>query len=164
MAELTPEGKLLDLIKQAQDKKNLKKELKIFTKVNMILIGLIIIIIAIFLVDIFTSEYNISELSIDFPEPKDEILPKPIEFEDDIGNIEVVSKKRVSISKEGVVKNLNILGIVAGDNNQAIIEDKQSKKTYFLYKGDSFGEFKVLDIKDSGVILEHKGERIELRM
>ncbi len=164
MTELTPEGKLLDLIKQAQDKKNLKKELKIFTKVNMILIGLIIIIIAIFLVDIFTSEYNISELSVDFPEPKDEILPKPIEFEDDIGNIEVVSKKRVSISKEDLVKNLNILGIVAGDNNQAIIEDKQSKKTYFLYKGDSFGEFKVLDIKDSGVILEHKGERIEMRM
>lgn len=164
MTELTPEGKLLDLIRQAQDKKKLRKELKIFTKVNTMLIGLIVIIMGIFLTDIFTSEYNIPELSVDFPEQKDEILPKPIEFEDDIKVTEIIPEKQVSISKEDAVKNLNLLGIVTGDNNQAIIEDRQSKETRFFYKGDNFREFKILDIKDSEVILEYKGERIELRM
>ena len=43
MTEITPEGKLLDLIKQAQGKLRLKKELRFFTKINIILIGLIII-------------------------------------------------------------------------------------------------------------------------
>lgn len=164
MAELTPEGKLLDLIRQAQDKKKLRKDLRVFTKVNVMLIGLIVIILGIFLADIFKSEYDIPELSIDFPEQKDKTLPRPIEVEDDIKVMENVPEKETSISKEDAVKNLNLLGVVTGDNNQAIIEDKGSNKTYFFYKGDNFREFKVLDIKGNEVILEYKGDKIELKM
>ncbi|MFH1854067.1 MAG: hypothetical protein ABH815_02020 [Candidatus Omnitrophota bacterium] len=164
MAELTPEGKLLDLIKQAQGNKNLKKELKIFTNVNIILIGLIAVILAVFLIDIVTSDYNIPELRVDFLEQEGRILPKPVEFSDDVEDVNIVPEKKPSVSKEDVLKNLNLLGIVAGDDNQAIIEDLESKKTHFLYTGDNLGEYKVLDIKDNKVLLEYKGEKIELRM
>lgn len=68
------------------------------------------------------------------------------------------------ISREEILGNLNLLGIITGDNNQAIIEDKTLKKTFFLYKGDLLGELKVYDIKDSVVILEYKGEKIELNI
>jgi hypothetical protein len=68
------------------------------------------------------------------------------------------------ISREEILGNLNLLGIITGDNNQAIIEDKTLKKTFFLYKGDLLGELKVYDIKDSVVILEYRGEKIELKI
>ena len=68
------------------------------------------------------------------------------------------------ISKEEILGNLNLLGIITGENNQAIIEDKNLKKTFFLYKGDSLGELKVYDIKESAVILDYKGEKIELKI
>ena len=54
------------------------------------------------------------------------------------------------------------MGIVTGENNQAIIEDRNLKKTFFIYKGDSLGELKVYDIKNNAVILDYKGEKIEL--
>jgi hypothetical protein len=68
------------------------------------------------------------------------------------------------IPKEEIVGNLNLLGIIRGDNDQAIIEDNTLKKTFFLYKGDLLGELKVYDIKDSAVILDYKGEKIELKI
>jgi hypothetical protein len=57
-----------------------------------------------------------------------------------------------------------LLGVIRGDNDQAIIEDKTLKKTFFLYKGDLLGELKVYDIKDSAVILEYKGEKTEIKL
>ena len=164
MADLTPERKLLDLITKAQGKLRLRKELKIFTKLNIVLIGLIIVILAVFLVDIFTSDHTIPELTVHLPEQKEDVLLKLPEFDEGIEDVEVVVEKDVSLSKEYAVKNLNLLGIITADSNQAIIEDKESKKTFFLYKGDGFGEFKVYDIKDNGVVLEHRGEKIELKM
>jgi len=162
MSGITPEGKLLDLIKQAHGKLKLKKELKIFTKVNILLIGLIVVILAIFLADVFTSDYRMPELSVDLP--KQSVLPKLHEFNEDAEDMDVVIGERVSIPKGDVAKDLNLLGVITGDNDQAIIEDKSENKTFFLYQGDSFREFKVRDIKDSSVILDYKGEEIELNM
>ena len=163
MTGTSPEKKLLDLIKHTQGKLKLKKELKIFTKINIILIGLIVVILAVFFVDLFTSGYKIPELSVDLPQ-EEQVLPKLREFDEDVEDIDIVVEKDAPIPKEDLVKNLNLLGIITGDNNQAIIEDKTSKKTHFLYKGDSLGEFKIHGIKDSSVTLEYKGEEIELRM
>ncbi len=162
MTPLTPEGKLLNLIKQAQDKFRLKKELKLFTKINILLIVLIIVILAVFLVDVFTSNYNIPELSVDLPE--EVALPRLHELDEDMKDVDIVPEKKVSIPKKELTKDLTLLGIITGDSNQAIIEDKGSKKTFFLYQGDSFGEFRVFDIKESMVILNYKGEKIELRI
>ena len=77
---------------------------------------------------------------------------------------EIVIEKKATISKESLTKDLTVLGIITGDNDQVIIEDKSAGKTFFLYKGDRFKEFKVDGIKDNGVVLEYKGEKIDLNM
>lgn len=53
MIESTPEEKLLNLIKKGQSKVKFGKDLKIFTKVNMVLISLIAVIAVVFLADVF---------------------------------------------------------------------------------------------------------------
>ncbi|MBU1912737.1 MAG: hypothetical protein KKB22_04305 [Candidatus Omnitrophica bacterium] len=166
MTESTPEGKLLNLIRNDQSKSKIGKDLKIFTKINIILIGIIGVVAIIFIADVFIFKEKpveapvVADIQVKVPEtppqaPK--IQPEPI-----AEKIEEAPVKK--ISREKILGNLNLLGIIIGDNNQAIIEDKTLKKTYFLYKGDSFGDLKVYDIKESAVILDYKGEKIELNI
>lgn len=61
-----------------------------------------------------------------------------------------------------LIKNLNLLGIVSGEQQQAIIEDTKLKKTYFLYQGDYLGEIKIEEIYSDKVVLEYKGEQVHL--
>jgi len=168
MMDITPEGKLLNLIRTAQSKGRIGKDLKIFTKVNVILMVIIGIVAMVFVVDAFIfREKPTGEI---LPDIQAELLqPKPIaiDIEEEIppplpGADEKVTTRK--IPKEEILGNLNLLGIITGDNNQAIVEDKTLKKTFFLYKGDSLGELKVYDIKEGGVILEYQGEKIELNI
>ena len=59
---------------------------------------------------------------------------------------------------------LNLVGIMAGDNPQAVIEDKTAGKTFYLSRGQSFGEFKVEEILEGKVILSSRGKRYELSL
>jgi len=61
-----------------------------------------------------------------------------------------------------LVKNLTLMGIVSGRNQQAVIEDAKTKKTYFLYEGDFLGEIKVEQIYADRVVLEYRGENVQL--
>jgi len=58
----------------------------------------------------------------------------------------------------------NLVGIMAGDNPQAVIEDKAANKTFYAVRGQSFGEFKVEEILESKVILSSRGKRYELSL
>lgn len=60
------------------------------------------------------------------------------------------------------IKDLNLLGIVSGKNPQAIIEDKKEGKTHFVNKGDSIGPLRVEEITEDRVILNYRGERLDL--
>lgn len=162
----TPEGKLLNLIKKAQGRFNLRKELKIFTKINIALISIIAVILIVFLIDVFTFNYNEPEVNVDLVHEQMEAQLAEYRPEPDIDkDMEEDKEDRpVIIPREELVKDLNLLGIIAGDRDQAVIEDKSIGKTFFLYKGDSFGEFTVSDIKESGVILRYKDESIDLYM
>ncbi len=63
------------------------------------------------------------------------------------------------------LKELTLLGIVtAGDNLQAIIDDAESKKTYFLKEGEEGPDFRVMEILKGKVTLEMEGERQELTL
>lgn len=165
MIDTTPEEKLLNLIKKDQSKTRIRKELKIFTKINILLISVIVIVAVIFVADIFIFKQKTSEEipAVDMQAQTPQVQPVASEPEED--NALVLTDKVVDpkkISKEEILGNLNLLGIITGENNQAIIEDKNLKKTFFLYKGDFLGELKVYDIKSNMVILEYKGEKIEL--
>ena len=60
------------------------------------------------------------------------------------------------------IKSFSLLGVVAGEDPQAIIEDKDAAKTYFLKKGESFDGVRVLEIFEGKAIIEINGEEMEL--
>jgi hypothetical protein len=60
---------------------------------------------------------------------------------------------------------LTLLGVVAGDPPQAIIEDAQTKKSHFVSQGQMVVEGAVLeDVRDRQIILDLDGEKIELTL
>ena len=64
-----------------------------------------------------------------------------------------------------LASRLTLLGIVAGNPGQAIIEDSQTKKTYFVSPGQVVVEGAVVDqVLDNRVILDLQGENIELTL
>ncbi len=70
-----------------------------------------------------------------------------------------------SAQANALAARLSLVGIVAGDPPQAIIEDSQTQKTFFVTKGQRVIEGAVLqEIRDSHVILQYQGEQIELTL
>lgn len=63
-----------------------------------------------------------------------------------------------------LIKDINLVGIISGENPQAIIEDKKTQKTYYLNKGQFIGELQVEDIKEGKIILNYKEQRFELHL
>ena len=64
-----------------------------------------------------------------------------------------------------LASRLTLMGIVSGEPAQAIIEDSQTKKTYFVTIGQSVIEGAVLEqVLDNRVILDLDGEKIELTL
>lgn len=63
---------------------------------------------------------------------------------------------------EDIKAQLNLLGVIWGDNPQAIIEDTKAKKTYFLNKGQSLDNIHVKDIMENKVVLMYKDQQFEL--
>lgn len=63
-----------------------------------------------------------------------------------------------------LVKDLNLVGVITGDNPQAIIEDKRAQKTYYLNKGQFIGEFQIDDVQEGKVILDYQGQKFELHL
>lgn len=167
MDNVTPEGKLLELIKKAQGKMKLKNDLKVFTKVNIALCVLIVVVLAVFLADVFTFDYKMPEVDVNLPQENEAqaYIAESVDLDKERYEMpEIVAEKETSVLKEDLAKELNLLGIIEGDDAQAIIEDKKSQETFFVYKGDTFEGFKVHNIKGSRVILDYKGEKIEIKM
>ena len=72
------------------------------------------------------------------------------------------SEKSAGTINADLIKDMTLVGIVAGDNPQAIIQDKKTQKTYYVTKGQFIGEFKVEDIQDGKIILNYSGQKLEL--
>jgi type II secretory pathway component PulC len=84
------------------------------------------------------------------------------------GNLSAPQGQVPETSRGGVnsdlTKDLNLLGIISGENPQAVIEDKNSQKTYYLNKNQSINDFVIEDIQEGRVILNYKGQRYELNL
>lgn len=64
-----------------------------------------------------------------------------------------------------LASRLTLMGIVSGDPAQAIIEDAETKKTYFVSAGQAVAEGATLEqVLDNRVILDLNGEKIELSL
>lgn len=72
-------------------------------------------------------------------------------------------KKTVSPVVKEATKNLRLVGISWSDNPDAMIEDTQAKRTFFVKRGQSVGKMKIQAIFKDRVILSYEGEEIELK-
>lgn len=66
-------------------------------------------------------------------------------------------QKTIDISKRFI-----LVGIITGDEPQAIIEDTETKKTHYLNKGQSISGVTIKKIDDGKVTLEYEGEEATL--
>jgi type II secretory pathway component PulC len=74
-------------------------------------------------------------------------------------------KAGMSGSAKQLASRLTLMGIVAGEQPQAIIEDAETKKTYFVTAGQVVADGAVLEqVLDNRVILDFEGEKIELTL
>jgi type II secretory pathway component PulC len=65
-------------------------------------------------------------------------------------------------SSDGISEKLGLVGIITGDNPQAIVEDKKAQKTYYLNKGQSFNGYVVEVISEGKIVLDYGGRKISL--
>lgn len=149
--------------------------------VNTILTVLLVISLG-YLIYIFLSQTgqdvsNFTQESIEFPAEADTKLqrgptlsyvPNYIFYSKKIGQKELFSPpfiKETKIIKTedfDISKRFNLVGIIEGDEPQAIIEDTQMRKTHYLNRGQSFSGVIVEEIGDGRVVLHYKGKEITL--
>jgi hypothetical protein len=63
-----------------------------------------------------------------------------------------------------MVSKLKLQGIISGIDPQAVIEDTESKQTYFLSPGEYIGEIELRQILPGKVKLGYYGQEIELAL
>ena len=74
-------------------------------------------------------------------------------------NIEAEAKKVI----DNLVSDLGLVGISWGAEPEAMVEDKKTKKTYFLRSGDMVNKLKVEDVLKDSVLLSFEGKQVELK-
>lgn len=65
--------------------------------------------------------------------------------------------------EEAIEAKYKLVGISWSDNPDAMIEDVEGGKTHFLKRGQVIGDLKVRAIFKDKVVLEYKGQEIELQ-
>lgn len=63
-----------------------------------------------------------------------------------------------------LVKGLSLVGVIPGDEPQAIIEDKKNQQTLFLRKGDQVEGIEVREIQSGRVILGYGEQTVTLSL
>jgi len=81
-----------------------------------------------------------------------------------IFEMKAVRAKEAAAAAVDLFKDLSLQGVIAGNPPQAIIKDKSSGSTYFLYTGDKIGDMNVQSVSEGKVVVEHKGELYEMHL
>lgn len=213
MKDLTPEEKLLNLIKKKKEPGGAKTEAKgaglpkaagtskikrvrlhpAFLSVarmteaaglerllffNAILAAMVIIVVLYFLIDIFLIPprefvFQGAEGAAKKPgAPAEKFEPKPYEYYSEAlgkdafkpAENEEPAKPMQDASLEDVIGDLVLLGIVAGESPQAIIEDKKQQKSYFIKEGQTIAGIMLKKIDDGSVTVVYKNEEFSLTL
>lgn len=72
------------------------------------------------------------------------------------------SEQPARIMNPDLMKDFNLVGIIAGENPQAVIEDKKNQKTYYVTKGQTVNGMQIEDIREGKIILNADGKKYEL--
>lgn len=81
-----------------------------------------------------------------------------------IGGVATQGASPVSVGNIDALKDISLVGIISGENPQAVIEDKKTQKTYYVSKGQFIGEMQVEDIQSGKIIVNYSGQKYELYM
>lgn len=113
---------------------------------------------------------NVTQEKIDLSEMETKIGTKPYEY-----YLEATRNRSIFASPSSeqatsplssintdLMKDINLVGIILGENPQAVIEDKKTAKTYYVIKGQFIGEFQVEDIQEGKIIINYRGQKFEL--
>lgn len=111
-----------------------------------------------------------ADLSAAYPELMPYSAAKPVEFYlDGAGARQIFGEASAAGSGlpqaaagVNVADDINLVGIISGENPQAIIEDKKSSKTYYLSRGQLIGDLRIDDIGDGKIVVERMGQKFEL--
>jgi hypothetical protein len=80
----------------------------------------------------------------------------------------VSSERGVKRAGERIVfspdKEISLVGIILGEDPQAIIEDKRTQKIFYVKKGQFIEEFKLEDIEFGKAILSYKDRKFEIHL
>lgn len=102
------------------------------------------------------------------PDAKEQIKPYSFYLEG-IKNRKIFSsaaaedtQKVIGTASADLIKDINLVGIISGEEPQAVIEDKKAQKTYYLKKGQYIGELQLEDILEGKIVLEFNGQNYEL--
>lgn len=63
-----------------------------------------------------------------------------------------------------LAKDIVLVGVITGDNPQAIIQDRRTRQTFYVSEGESVLGFKIKKVEKATVILERNGETIKLSL
>lgn len=79
-------------------------------------------------------------------------------------NKEQAKGSGVNVAAREILKNVSLVGVISGAQPQAIIEDKETQKTYYVTPGQFIGEYQIEHIEEGKIILNYNGEKYELYM
>jgi len=71
---------------------------------------------------------------------------------------------QINVANIDSMKDISLVGIISGENPQAVIEDKKAQKTYYVTKGQFIGEMQIEDIRERKIIINYAGQKYELNM
>lgn len=83
-------------------------------------------------------------------------------FESPFSTTKKIEEVKLTSSIPELTKNLRLVGIVLDSNSEAVIEDLESKQTFFLHQGDGIRGSIIDEIQESKVILRYQDQRVEL--
>lgn len=66
------------------------------------------------------------------------------------------------VAAREVLKDIHVVGIITGDDSQAVIEDRKLEKTYYVTKGQVVNGLRIEDIQAGKIIVNCQGQRFEL--
>jgi type II secretory pathway component PulC len=75
-------------------------------------------------------------------------------------------EQAASLSNANVdsMKDIKVVGIIAGEKTQAVIEDTKFNKTYYVAKNQVIGEMRIEDIAEGKVIISYQGKLFDFSL
>ena len=140
-------------------------------RLNKVMMGLIVCAIIFFSIIFIrnsssfkTSDYSLVQENTSLPVSatlKDLAAYKSIVLSRELFRPFVSSKKKSAPVKtiDDITKDMILVGVVSGDNKEAIIKNRRTRQTYFVSVGSRVGEIKVENISDDQIEVSYKQER-----